>query len=134
VFSMKNLAALVVLGHGLGFILWFLASWFPRIPIRGNDRHWIFSDTQTMSGTFGRACGLLSLALIPAFLVLAWGIFTEDPSWKWGAVLAVVSMVVIVPWWKGAGHSSAIGATLVNVLLVWAAFSSDFAADFVPKG
>jgi len=86
-----------------------------------------------MSGPFGRACGPLSLALIPAFLVIARGIFTEDRG-HGGPAPTVVWMVVIVPWWKVAGHSSAIGATVVNVLLVWAPLSSDFAANLVPKG
>lgn len=76
-FSTKNLIAILVAAHGIGFLLWFMPSWIPGFKATGSDPHSILSDTVTITHPVGKVFGLVSLALVAGFLVSAWGIFSQ---------------------------------------------------------
>lgn len=122
----RTIAALVVAAHGIGFTLWFLAAWVPAVkPGRGYEgrmsgSHLVFSRDLPVTGELGKATGLLSLLLMAGFLVTAWGIFTETAWWEPVAIItSLVSLVaVVIPWWTTVMPFNAIGATVVDLLLI----------------
>jgi hypothetical protein len=125
----KNVVAIVVAAHGVGFTLWFLAAWVPNLKVgpgyegRMGSSHLVFSKDVPVTGALGKATGVLCLLIVTAFLITAWGIFVEA-SW-WGSIAVVTSVVsliaVVVPWWTTVMPFNAIGATVVDLLLIGAA-------------
>jgi hypothetical protein len=122
----RTIAALVVAAHGIGFTLWFLAAWVPAVkPGRGYEgrmggSHLVFSNDVPVTGGLGKATGLLSLLLVAGFLVTAWGIFTETSWWEpVGVITSIVSLIaVVIPWWTTVMPFNAVGATVVDLLLI----------------
>jgi hypothetical protein len=114
----RTVAAIVVAAHGIGFSMWFLASWFASIRI-GTGTQWLLpGDVEIASGT-GRAFGVLSLLGVGAFLATAWGILGESSWWPpLGGVTALASFAIVIPWWTIVRPFNAVGATLVNLLLI----------------
>jgi hypothetical protein len=94
--SLKNLGALIIAAHGIGFSLWILPSWLGFKV--GPGREWIFSGV-SITSPIGKLFGLLALILIVGFLATAWGIFTSAAWWApVGLVAAAVAMAVVILW------------------------------------
>lgn len=125
---MKTVAALLVMGHGLGFSMWFLASWVPKAWKYGAGSHLVFAPTVSMGSGLGRATGLLSLVVAIGFLAVAWGIYTAASWWTpLALVTAVVSLVaIVVPWARTIPPINLLGAFTVDVLLIAAALVPSF--------
>jgi hypothetical protein len=120
--TLKNLSAAVVAAHGIGFSLWFLASWLGMKT--GSGSQWLFSDL-TITSPAGKLFGIVALILIVGFLATAVGIFTSASWWPAvGLVSATAAMLVVVPWWNVVPLTSALGASVVNAALILAAFIS----------
>lgn len=123
---MKMIAAIVVAAHGVGFSMWFLASWIPSIQI-GSGTHWLLSSDVEIGSGIGKTFGILSLAAGVAFLATAWGIMGETSWWRpLGGMTALASFAIVIPWWNIVQPFNAIGATLVNLLLIAAWFVPSF--------
>jgi hypothetical protein len=82
--------------------------------------HLVFSNDVPVTGGLGKATGLLSLLLVAGFLVTAWGIFTETLWWEpVGVITSIVSLIaVVIPWWTTVMPFNAVGATVVDLLLI----------------
>jgi hypothetical protein len=129
VFTFKNLATVVVAAHGIGFSLWFLAAWL-GMKI-GPGSQWLFSDVSIVSPV-GRIFGLLALALMIAFLVTAFGIFTGTGWWPaLGLTTAAIASIVVILWWNIVTPASAVGALAVNALVMVAAVLVGAGQQFV---
>jgi hypothetical protein len=117
---MKVLAPIVVAAHGIGFTMWFLAAWVPGISVTPTPGHALVADDIAITSPIGRVAGLVSLAVVVGFLLVALGMFTGASWWPSLAVLTAVisTAVVVVPWWSVVPVMSAIGALAVNALVI----------------
>src|SRR3990172_5573318 len=84
----RNVVALVVFAHGIGYLLWFLPAWVPQLKL-GEGKHMLLADL-TMSDPVGKVFGLLVLVVLVGFVVSAWGIAIEA---SWWAPLAIASAI-----------------------------------------
>ncbi len=108
----------LLLMHGAGHIMGFLAAWTP-VPVGFSDRPWIFSEGVTMASPVGRAFSLLWLVAMVATVGAGLGLVFQQEWWKPLAVAsAAVSLVAFIPWWNAAPSGSVWGAVLVDLLLI----------------
>jgi hypothetical protein len=121
---MRVAAALFIAAHGVGYILWFMASWTPAALGTRSKQLSIGEDVVT--GGLGKAIGLVALVVIAGFLVAAWGVWQQAPWWP---TVLVVSAVAAFPTafavWNPVANVSVM-AGLANVGLL--------AATFMPWG
>jgi hypothetical protein len=109
---------LVVLAHGIGHIMGFMAAW-TNIPMGFTDRPSLLSDTLTLESMVGRVFGLLWLVAMVTFLGSVYGLIAHQEWWRvLMIVAAVISLLAILPWWNTVTPGSKIGATLVDVVLI----------------
>jgi hypothetical protein len=117
---MKVLAPIVVAAHGIGFTMWFLAAWVPGISVTPTPGHALLADDIAITSPIGKVAGLVSLAVVVGFLLVALGMFTGASWWPALAVVTAVisTAIVVVSWWSVVPVMSAIGALAVNALLI----------------
>lgn len=101
---MRLAAAIFVALHGLGHIIWFMATW-ARWSLGGSGRADLAKHEQGfLVGALtpaGRAVGLLALVVLGGFLATAWGIWTQAAWWPQLLIgSAVASTVVLVVMWN----------------------------------
>jgi len=121
---MRIAAALFIAAHGVGYILWFMASWMPAALGTGSKQLSIGEGVVT--GRLGKAIGLVALVVLAGFLVAAWGVW-QQASW-WPTVLvasALAAFPTALAVWNPVGNVSMM-AGLANVGLL--------AATFMPWG
>jgi hypothetical protein len=113
------LAALVLLGHGVGHLMGFMESW-TSINVGFTDKPWIFGGKYMMDSTVGKTFGILWLVALALFVGSAFGVLTGDTWWRTLAIIgSVVSLVGIIPWWNTVMLGVKAGALLdVAILLV----------------
>ncbi len=118
--SMKNVVALVVGAHGVGFTMWFLASWVPGVKVTTTTGHLIASGDVAVTDPIGKATGILALAVMVGFLAVAWGIFAQTAWWEaLGVATSLISLVaIVIPWWSVVPPMSATGAVVVDLAII----------------
>ncbi len=118
--DLKNIVALVVAAHGVGFTMWFLAAWVPGVEVTAGAPHRIFSGDVGITDPIGRVSGLVALIVMVGFLAVAWGIFTGATWWSGLAVAtSVISLIaIVVPWWSVVPPLSAVGALVVDLGII----------------
>jgi hypothetical protein len=113
---MRTAVTIFVASHGIGYIIWFMSAWTPS-ALR-SSKSLTFSDNAPATGIFGKAIGLLSLAVLAGFVASAWGIWQETSWWPVSLIGSVVaSTPVAFAVWNPVGVVSLL-ATLANVGLV----------------
>lgn len=120
---MRIAASIFVAAHGLGHIVWFMATW-ARSSLGGSGRADLAKHEPgflvPVASIGGRLIGLVSLVVIAGFFASAWGIWTETTWWPpvlLGSVGA--SMVVLFAIWNPVLTLS-VRALLANVGLTLA--------------
>lgn len=109
---------IVVLAHGIGHIMGFMAAW-TNVPMGFTDRPSLLSNTLTLESTIGRAFGLLWLVALVAFLGSVYGLVAHQEWWRTLMLAAAfISLVAIVPWWNTVTPGPRFGATLVDVVII----------------
>ena len=109
---------LVLLLHGVGHIMGFLAAW-TTIPVGFTSSSWMLSNNVTVQSAVGRAFGILWLVALVAFLGATFGLVTHQAWWRTMAVTAAfISLVAIVPWWNTVTPGSRMGAFVVDLVLI----------------
>lgn len=109
---------IVLLAHGIGHIMGFLAAW-TTVPMGFTDRPWLFSDTITVESAVGRAFGLLWLVAMIAFLGAAFGLIGHQVWWRPLLIAAaVISLAAILPWWNTVTAGPRFGAVLVDLVIL----------------
>lgn len=109
---------IVLLAHGIGHIMGFMAAW-TNVPMGFTDRPSLLSDTLTLESAVGHIFGLLWLVAMFAFLVSGYGLATHQAWWRTLVIAAaLLSLVVILPWWNTVTPGPRFGATLVNVVIL----------------
>ena len=119
---LEYVAALVIIGHGIGHATGFLESW-TSIKVGFHDAPWLFDGKTKLKSPVGKAFGTLWLVCIPIFIVAGIGILLGDVWWRETAVIgSVVSIVAMLPWWKamigGAKAGLLLNLAIIIVLLV----------------
>jgi len=117
---MRLLIAIILFAHGIGQIMPFMAAWTPGIS-KGlfSDRPWIFSAGVTAASPVGRIFGLLALVALAGFIAGAWGMLARAEWWRPVLIAAaIVSLVVLVPWWNAWPLMNKVGNALVNIAVL----------------
>lgn len=115
---LRWVVAIVLLAHGVGHIMGFMASW-TYVPMGFTDRPWLLSDAVTVHSIVGRVFGLLWLVAMGAFLVGVYGLIGHQTWWRPLLIAAaLISLFVILPWWNTVTPGSKIGAAVVDVVVL----------------
>jgi hypothetical protein len=122
----RYIIALVLLAHGIGHIMPFMAAWTPQISKVGfSDASWIFSGGVGVGSPIGQAFGLLGLVALIGFVAGALGLVTHQAWWPTVTIAAAaISIVTIVPWVTTWPTGNMIGALLVDVAILVALLPS----------
>ena len=109
----RYVIAIVLMAHGIGHIMPFMAAWMPQISKVGfSDAPWIFSGSVGVGSPIGQAFGLL-------------GLVTQQTWWPMVTIAAAaISIVTILPWFTTWPMTSMIGALLVDVAVLVALLPS----------
>lgn len=114
----RYLVILVLLAHGVGHIMGFLASW-TKMPMGFTEQPWLFSNDVTAASPLGKAFGLLWLVALILFLGAAFGLLGNYEWWRTLAIIAaVLSLVVILPWWNTVTPASRLAAVVVDLAIL----------------
>jgi len=119
---LQYLAALVLIGHGIGHTTGFFESW-TSIKVGFHDRPWIFDDKTKLKSTVGKAFGILWVVCIPIFILAGVAILMEGTWWRETALIgSVISAAAMLPWWNamigGAKAGLLLNIAIIVVLLV----------------
>ena len=115
----KYIILALILGHGLAHISGFLAS-FTSVDVGYHtDNAWIFRGDITLKSDFGKIFGMLWLIVAILFLIAAAGIIFSLSWWTNIALAAaVVSLIVIVPFWNTVPPGAKAGAVFDLIILI----------------
>jgi hypothetical protein len=109
--------AIPLLMHGLAHVSGLLASW-TSLDVGYADNPWLFSQGVYLQSLTSRIFGMLWLAAMIGLAGSGVGIITRQEWWPVLAVAsAVLSLVVILPWWNTVPAGAKIGA-IFNLLLL----------------
>jgi len=115
------LLVIVMVMHGIGHIMGFLAAW-TKIPVGWRDAPWLLGGGYHITSPVGAAWGLLWLVVLIGFVGAGLGLIWSQPWWLALAVAsAVVSLVAILPWWTSAPLGAAVGGVVVDLVILWLA-------------
>lgn len=119
---LEYLAALVILGHGLGHTIGFAASW-SNIETGLPDRPWALGGDVRMKSATGKAFGLVFLLAAALFVIAAALAVMESHDWRAFALAgSLASAAAILPWWNsvivGVKMGFALDLAIILVLLL----------------
>jgi hypothetical protein len=110
--------AVTLLGHGIGHVMGFLASW-TNLPMGFTKSPWIISRDIHIQSSVGKAFGILWLISMGAFIAAAIGLFTGQSWWTTVAIIAsFLSLLAFIPWWNTFTPGSKQAAVLVDVVVI----------------
>ena len=122
----KYLIAVLLLAHGIGHIMPFLAAWAPKMNPGFSTGSWLFSSNMSTTSPVGLAFGLLGLVALLGFMGGALGLLLHQEWWPMMTIAAAfISLVTILPWagvWPTGSLSGALAvdlAVLVALLPPW---------------
>ncbi len=110
--------------HGLAHLSGFMASWTKSSAGFAN-KPWVLSTGVTLHSGVGHIFGLLWLVAAICSVSAGIGLAAQQSWWPMLAVVqAIVSLIVIVPWWKTVVAGAKVGAVfdvivLIALLLPW---------------
>jgi hypothetical protein len=112
------LIAIAMLMHGAGHIVFVLAA-FTDTPMEFSAAPWLLPGAFTVDSPVGKAFALLWLLAMLGFMVAAVGLIMRKEWWPGLAVAAaVVSLVVLLPWWNTITPSSRVWVLLADVVVI----------------
>ena len=77
----EYLAALVILGHGIGHLMGLMASW-TSIDVKLKDAAWLLPGGHKMNSSVGRAWSLFWALAMVVFVASAVGILLGEEWWR----------------------------------------------------
>jgi|GEM_PF-1313646 len=111
-------ALCVLVGHGLGHIMAPQAAFAPPGALPRNSAG-MFGSGFTIVSPAGKSIAILWLVPLAGFLVGTYGLWTGQSWWRpLLALAAVVSIVVVLPWWRVMPTFSYLGALAVDVAVL----------------
>lgn len=119
---LEYIAALVLLGHGLGHTIGFAASW-SNIQTGLPDEPWILGGDVRMKSATGKAFGLVFLLATVLFVIAAALSLAGGQDWRTFALAgSLASAAAILPWWNsvivGVKLGFVLDVAIVLVLLI----------------
>ena len=116
----RFIIAIILLAHGIGHIMPFMAAWTPQTGKVGfSNASWIFSGGVGVSSLIGQAFGLLGLIALIGFVAGTLGLVTQQIWWPTVTIAAAaISIVTIIPWVTAWPTGSMIGALLVDAAVL----------------
>jgi hypothetical protein len=115
---LRLILGLVLIAHGLGHSMGFLASW-TTVPSGLTTGHWLLSSDITMNSTVGRVFGLIWTLALVSTVGAGVGLLLEQDWWQQVAVAsAILSLFAILPWLNLMPFFSAMGAVLIDVMVL----------------
>ena len=126
---MRSVGAIFVAAHGLGHVVWFMATW-AQWSLGGSGRADLAKHENgflvpALSGA-GKVVGALSLVALVGFLAASWGVWTQQAWWPQVLLASVVpSAIALFAMWNPVGNVS-FNALVANALLA--------AATYMPWG
>jgi hypothetical protein len=109
----KYLVAVLLLAHGIGHIMPFLAAWTPKMNPGFSGGSRLFSGDMPVSSPADLAFGLLGFVAVLGFVGSALGLLLHQEWWPQMTIAAaIVSLVTILPWASVWPTGSMIGAVL----------------------
>jgi hypothetical protein len=113
----KYLIAIVLVAHGVGQILPFLAAWTTMKVF--SDTSWFFSVGVGIGSPVGQAFALLSLLALLGFVGGALGFLFGQEWWRPMLIsAAIISLIVAIPWAAAWPIGSLIGNVLVDIVVL----------------
>jgi len=110
---LQYLAALVLLGHGLGHIIGPLASFGVKVKGMAERPSWMLPGNRDMKGAVGKAWSVIWIIAIIPFVISSAGAFMGELWWRdWAIIGSIISILAILPWWN-----SVIGGVKAGLLL-----------------
>ncbi len=110
--------------HGLAHLSGFMASW-TKSSAGFSNKPWVLSTGVTLHSGVGHIFGLLWLVAAIGSVGAGIGLATQQAWWPMLAVAqAIVSLIVIVPWWNTVVAGAKVGAVfdvivMIALLLPW---------------
>lgn len=118
--------------HGLGHIIWFLASW-TRYSAGISDGPWLLPGDFSITSIPGRLISLLALVVMGLFFLSAIALFVGEQWWRGSTqIAAYISLLTIFPFARVSPRSNtinAIGADLALLFLVSLPLSVELIAE-----
>ena len=115
----KYVVAIILLAHGIGHIMPFLAAWTPKMNPGFSGSSWLLSGNMSVTSPVGLAFGLLGLVALLGFVGGALGLLLHQGWWpQMTMAAAVISLVTILPWTSVWPTGSMIGAVLVDLAVL----------------
>lgn len=112
---LRTIVALLLVGHGIGHIMGFLAAW-TTAPMGFLDRPWLLSPGIMLQSGIGKLFGLVWLMALAALVGAGIGLLARSEWWVSLAVLgSLLSLLAIVPWWNTDAAIPRIWASVVDV-------------------
>ncbi len=98
---LQYLAALVLLGHGLGHIIGPLASFGVKIKGMSEKPSWLLPGNRDMKSTVGKAWSVIWIIAIVPFVISSVGAFMGELWWRdWAIIGSIISIAALLPWWN----------------------------------
>lgn len=119
---LETIAALVLLGHGLGHTTGAAGAW-STLETGFSDRPWVFGGDVRLDSPVGKAFGLVFLLTTALFVISSAEAFMGSDLWRTFALAgSVASIACVVPWWNtvilGARLGVFLDLAVILVLLV----------------
>ena len=114
----RFLFAIPLIGHGLAHFSGFLASW-TGANVGFADNPWIFSDKIFMNSGVGHVFGIIWMLAMAGLVSAGLGIIFRWNWWAYSALAgAILSLMVIVPWWFTVPPGARIGAVFDLAIII----------------
>jgi hypothetical protein len=112
------LIVIAMLMHGVGHIMFFLEA-FAGSPMGFSQEAWLLPGGFTVGSPVGKAFALLWLLAMLGFMTAAIGLLLRQSWWPGLAVAAaVISLVVLLPWWNVITPSSRVWVLLADLVVI----------------
>ena len=114
----RLLVVILLAMHGVGHLIWLLASW-TRVRTGFGDGRWILPGEVTIRSPLGRLWGLAALLVTLLFVAAALALLA--PSLQWRSIAnsgAIISLGVVIPWARQAPGWTAVNAIVADLIIM----------------
>jgi hypothetical protein len=113
------LLAFVLIMHGLGHAMGFIAAWTPGVDVGFTGAPSILWSGAMVESAVGKAFGLLWLVALIASVGAGYGLLFGHEWWRALAIAsAFISLAAIIPWLNSVPPGAKFGGVLVDLLIL----------------
>lgn len=128
---LEIIAALVLLGHGLGHTTGLAGSW-SDIETGFSDKPWVFGGDVPLKSPLGKVFGLVFLLATLLFVASSIAALSGSDLWRDLALAgSFASVACMVPWWNTVILGARLGVLLdIAIILVLLVPGGEALVDF----